>query len=116
MSRHRLRRPWWRRHLVLVTILTVATTGVVVSIRFEVFAAPMKVLPADGSVTVELDAPVNSFAGSPALGAGVDGLERGEIAKVWTPGNITAMTSAGFGSLSYRLRTELGVKAWHWNS
>jgi hypothetical protein len=77
---------------------------------------PSRPRPADGTITVDLDHAVSTFDGRTALGAGVDGLEHGEIAKVWTPKNLAAMRSAGFGPISYRLRTELGVKAWHWNS
>ena len=67
-------------------------------------------------VTVNTAKPVKTFRPSEALGAGVDGHERGDIAKTYKPANIAAMRSAGFGPLSYRLRTELGIEAWHWNS
>jgi hypothetical protein len=50
-----------------------------------------------------------------ALGAGVDGHERDECARMFTDKNIAAMRSAGFGPLTYRLRTELADEVWHWN-
>lgn len=59
--------------------------------------------------------PVNRFIPSLAFGAGVDGQENGEIARIFTAENIEAMRSAGLKSLSYRLRTELGMEFWHWN-
>lgn len=71
--------------------------------------------PADAVVSVDLNRAVNTIDGTADVGAGVDGLDRGSIDKVWTPENIASMKSAGFGPLSYRLRTELGAKAWHWN-
>ena len=66
-------------------------------------------------VTIDIAKPANRFRPSEALGAGVDGHEAGDIAKIYTPGNLAAMRSAGFRPLSYRLRTELGIEAWHWN-
>jgi hypothetical protein len=59
--------------------------------------------------------PANTFSPFHALGAGVDGHEKGVIRRMYTPGNRRAMLSAGFKPLTYRLRTELGAEAWHWN-
>ena len=92
------------------------TTGVIFGFVVVPGVAEPGPLPAvDGTIHVDLGTAVNEFPGTRALGAGVDGLEEGEIDKVWTPSNVQAMKAAGFGPISYRLRTELGVKAWHWN-
>ncbi|MFC3070664.1 discoidin domain-containing protein [Phenylobacterium soli] len=55
-----------------------------------------------------------AFRPDTALGGGVDGSTRGEIDRLFTPHNIAAMRSLGLRSLTYRLRTELGIEAWHW--
>ena len=59
--------------------------------------------------------PANRFTPAHALGAAVDGHDKGVIDLQLTSPNIQAMLSAGFKSLSYRLRTELANDAWHWN-
>src|SRR5438045_2520961 len=70
-----------------------------------------------GAITVTLHpgAPARSFIPAQALGAGIDGHERGEVSRMLSPKNIQAMLSAGLKPLTYRLRTELGIEAWHWN-
>jgi len=72
---------------------------------------------AEGTITIHFDPahPANTFVPSRTLGAGLDGHERGEVALMLSPVNVAQMLSAGFKPLSYRLRTELGVEAWHWN-
>lgn len=68
------------------------------------------------TVTLDLnDTTGHRFDPRDALGAGVDGASLGEADRLLTKGNIAAMRSAGLRSLTYRLRTELGIEAWHWN-
>jgi hypothetical protein len=67
------------------------------------------------SAVVLADRPVNQCVPTQALGAGVDGHEKGECARMLTDKNIAEMRSAGFGPLTYRLRTELAGEVWHWN-
>ena len=67
------------------------------------------------TVIIQGGTPVASFTPSAALGAGVDGHARGTLRDIYTPRNLTAMRTAGLSRLTYRLRTELGVEAWHWN-
>jgi F5/8 type C domain len=67
------------------------------------------------SAVVSADHPINRLVPTEALGAGVDGHEKGECAQMFTEKNITEMLSAGLGPLTYRLRTELGSEVWHWN-
>jgi len=69
------------------------------------------------AVTAIVDAGqcVNKLVPAESLGAGVDGHERGECVRIFTDKNIAEMRSAGFGPLTYRLRTELGGEVWHWN-
>lgn len=70
----------------------------------------------DARITVHADRPaVNRFDPRSTFGAGIDGHGRGVVERVFTPPNIAAMQSVGVAMTSYRLRTELGVQAWHWN-
>ncbi len=59
--------------------------------------------------------PVNTFVPSRALGAGIDAHDKGIVDRIYRRETIKAMLSAGFKPLTYRLRTELGIEAWHWN-
>ena len=59
--------------------------------------------------------PLARFDPRDALGAGIDGHEKGEVDRMLSPGNVRAMLSAGLPHLAYRLRTELAGEVWHWN-
>ena len=67
------------------------------------------------TVTVVTSRVINQFDPSHALGAAVDGREKGMNDLQLSPQNIELMRSAGLQSLIYRLRTELANEVWHWN-
>jgi hypothetical protein len=67
------------------------------------------------SAIVLADHPVNRCVPTQTLGAGIDGHEKGECARMFTDKNIAEMLSTGLGPLTYRLRTELADEVWHWN-
>jgi hypothetical protein len=76
--------------------------------------------PADaaqtGRITIDAAAgPIARFNPRQAFGAAIDGMGRGEVARLFTPFNIARMNEAGLGPITYRLRTELGIEAWHWS-
>src|SRR5690349_14360597 len=59
--------------------------------------------------------PSSQFESSNALGAAIDGHEKGELDHMLSRANVSEMLSAGLKPISYRLRTELAGEAWHWN-
>ena len=66
-------------------------------------------------LVLRLDAEGPRFRPGEALGAAIDGTERGGVDRILTPHNVAAMRGAGLCALTYRLKTELGIEAWHWN-
>jgi hypothetical protein len=69
-----------------------------------------------GRVVIDTSAKgaLTAFRPESALGAALDGSEAGETARLYTPWNVARMRSAGLRPITYRLRTELGIEAWHW--
>jgi hypothetical protein len=66
-------------------------------------------------VSIDRTHPLRVFDPRETLGAGIDGHEKDEVARLLSPRNVAAMRSAGLKPLTYRLRTELAGEAWHWN-
>jgi len=77
------------------------------------YAAPAAPEPVE--VTIRLDKPNAVFDPREALGGGVDGHRKADTEAVYKPAILKQMLSAGLHRLTYRLRTELGIQAWHWN-
>ncbi len=100
----RLQRNWLRNAVVLAAIQFALATGA------RGGEKPLMV-----SAVVSADHSVNQCVPTRALGAGVDGHEKDECARMFTNKNIAEMLSAGFSPLTYRLRTELAGEVWHWN-
>ncbi len=59
--------------------------------------------------------PLHNFIPSTVIGSAFDGHGKNDINRILSPENIEAMLQLNFGPLAYRLRTELGSEAWHWN-
>ncbi len=80
-------------------------------------AAALNATPVPDRVVVDLSGarPANVFRPDEAFGGGLDGMSRDEVKPTYTPHNVAAMRQAGLRKISYRLRTELGNEAWHWN-
>jgi len=75
---------------------------------------PAPVMTADTGVVAVSDSAVAQFVPDQALGAAVDGLPAGQIDELYTPHNLAMMARTGLRPISYSLRTELGIDAWHW--
>jgi len=71
---------------------------------------------ASATITIDTSHATNRIVPSHALGAAIDGHEKGVNDLQLAAPNIQAMLSAGFKSLTYRLRTELAGDVWHWNT
>ncbi len=66
-------------------------------------------------LSVNLDRPEAVFDPREALGAGVDGHNQADTEATYKPAVLKEMLAVGLHPLSYRLRTELAIEAWHWN-
>jgi F5/8 type C domain len=67
------------------------------------------------TVSVETNHRTGGFDPRKAFGAGIDGHEQGDCQRMLSPESVKQMLAADLGPVSYRLRTELAVEAWHWN-
>lgn len=68
----------------------------------------------EDEIVVDTTHPLRTLVPDDALGAAVDGMQRGEVRKLLTPYNVGLMKTAGLRRVTYRTRPELGIEAWHW--
>jgi len=66
-------------------------------------------------VTVDVAHVLNTIRPVRTIGVAVDADPPGKIPFIYAPAQTKQLRSAGLGSLSYRLYTELSVQDWHWN-
>jgi hypothetical protein len=102
-----------------VTFRSVAVATVLALVAWQIpwfrSAHAVSVRPAHALITILADQPVATINPGRDWGAALDGHDLVTAARIYTPANIVAMKAAGLGPVSYRLRTELGIDAWHWN-
>lgn len=67
-----------------------------------------------GTILVDSAKPLAVFRPDEAMGAGIDAREAGGVDRLFQPVNLRRMRQAGLRPLTYRLRTELAIEAWHW--
>ena len=75
---------------------------------------PRPAAAVEETVVVDAAHPLRSLVPEDALGAAVDGMQKGEVRRLLTPYNIRLMKTAGLRRVTYRTRPELGIEAWHW--
>jgi len=71
--------------------------------------------PREVTLSIDTRHPTASFDPRRVFGAGIDGHEQGDCARMLSKESVKRMLGAGLGPISVRLRTELAVEAWHWN-
>jgi hypothetical protein len=86
-----------------------------VGIALQGDAQALSVSPSHTFITILSGHRISTIDPATVWGAALDGHDLEDARRIYTPGNIAAMQSAGLGPVSYRLRTELGIETWHWN-
>ncbi len=67
------------------------------------------------SIVIETKEAAAQVIPSEALGAALDGHQKGDVDRTYSPESVKELASIPFYRLAYRLRTELGAAVWHWN-
>ncbi|WP_404712255.1 hypothetical protein [Sphingomonas sp. MMS24-J13] len=67
-------------------------------------------------VTIDWRTPTSTFRPADVFGIAVDGGPEAQVSRLFLPANRKALRDLGGLRTSYRLRTELGIEAWHWSS
>ncbi|MEP6947456.1 MAG: discoidin domain-containing protein [Acidobacteriota bacterium] len=100
----------FKKYLIAFLLAALSQTASCIAIDAQVSRRA-----ADAVVTINASRALRTFDPRTDLGVGIDGHTSGETDKLLTSENVDEMLTAGFKSVSYRLRTELAIDAWHWN-
>ncbi|MGO9458960.1 MAG: discoidin domain-containing protein [Rhodomicrobium sp.] len=83
---------------------------------FSILLLPGEAPASDrGTIVIETGEAAAQVVPSEALGAGLDGHQKGDVDRTYRAEALRELSSIPFYRLSYRLRTELGAAVWHWN-
>ena len=86
------------------------------ALAFGAAADPLARSESVGRVVIDAaGGPTAKLRPDQAFGAALDGVGRGQVDRLFTPLNIARLKQAGLGPITYRLRTELAIEAWHWS-